>query len=232
MSMTAFLDYDSDSAPTLYPSSCPSSDSEDESCRPRASDTILRSSIASLPDSKLRSIMIKLAGSNPQFHRAIMKELAQSDDDSPPLTPTNQWKSLVSHRNRGRRSRKSLSLSTQFPLVPKARCVSLSSTLGKEELVYHPGHLSKEVYEFLSAPTADIGCNVLRTVTMWSCCDEDEWSPGCAVAAISTEDRETPRDRDLEGDLAHQDVLPDSDLEKYWEDTPRQLTHRPSQDFP
>jgi hypothetical protein len=55
------------------------------------------------------------------------------------------------------------------------------------------GDLEEEVYEFLSRTPEGHSVNVVRTLTMWSCCDEDEWTPGCATAPahqIEESDRE------------------------------------------
>ena len=43
------------------------------------------------------------------------------------------------------------------------------------------GHLEDEVYEFVSRTPNGAAFKVVQTVTMWSCCNEDEWSPGCIL---------------------------------------------------
>lgn len=74
---------------------------------------------------------------------------------------------------------------------------------GHDQLVYHPGmytvsalrqfelisraralgHLEDEVYEFVSRTPNGAAFKVVQTVTMWNCCNEDEWSPGCILIA-------------------------------------------------
>ncbi|KAF8879311.1 hypothetical protein CPB84DRAFT_1751678 [Gymnopilus junonius] len=216
MPMTTFPDYDSDT-PSLYPSSSPSSDSGDESYRVQSSDTGLRSYIASAPEFRLRSIMIKLAGSSPQFQRAISKELAHSDSDSSPITLINQR--VRSRKNKARPSHRSLAVATHLPLFYQTESTSPPITPQAEKHVYHPGHLREEVYEFLSRTSDDVAFNVLRTVTMWSCCDEDERSPGCAAALSPAIPAGNLRCLDSGYELSHPDALPDSDLERRHEDS-------------
>lgn len=74
------------------------------------------------------------------------------------------------------------------------------------------------MYEFLSQTSEEVAFKVVRTIAMWSCCDEDEWSPGC-VAAPSYGLK--PADHEMDGksiaEFAHSDVFPDSDLEQSYE---------------
>ncbi|KDR78785.1 hypothetical protein GALMADRAFT_1268985 [Galerina marginata CBS 339.88] len=214
---TNTFEYDYDPI-SPYPPSSPSADSDMEDCHFLASNATLRTSIASIPESRLRSIVIKLADSNPRFHRAIVKELAFASTDSPPTTPTNP-KPYKSRRNRTRRNRncKGLSVSTQVPYLYK-RKVASSQSLAQTECIYHPGHLDEEVYEFLSRTPDDVTFNVVRTITMWSCCDEDEWSPGCVVAPSYTVPVDLERQVERINEYSHPDVYPDSDLEQRYED--------------
>lgn len=129
-------------SPSPYPPSSPSTDSEDDE-RPDRLSTGVRASIAAIPESKLRSIMVKLADSNPRFQRAIMKELtyAHPFGDSPPTTPTNA-KQRKAHRNKSRRNCKGLSVSTQdAPVRGYRRALELAEleVPYQNELVYHPG---------------------------------------------------------------------------------------------
>ncbi|KIM39376.1 hypothetical protein M413DRAFT_447304 [Hebeloma cylindrosporum] len=151
-----------------------------------------------------------------------MKELtyAQPFGDSPPTTPTN-GRHRKARRNKSRRNCKGLTVSTQDPPIRGHRRPLEMNELEipyQNELVYHPGHLEEEVYEFLSRTPEEVAFKVVRTITMWSCCDEDEWSPGCVVApsyGVSLADHE--RDQQGMGEFAHSDVFPDSDLEQTYE---------------
>lgn len=138
---TPFPDRGFDS-PSPYPPSSPSTDSETDE-RPAHLSTSVRASIAAIPESKLRSIMVKLADSNPRFQRAIMRELtyAQPFGDSPPTTPTNA-KPRKARRNKSRRNCKGLSVSIQdAPVRGHRRALELAELEApyQNELVYHPG---------------------------------------------------------------------------------------------
>ena len=80
----------------------------------------------------------------------------------------------------------------------------------------NPGQLEDEVYEFVSRTPNGAAFKVAQTVTMWSCCNEDEWSPGCILIAPAAfgrvVDRSTHQLALNTRSLAH-DVYPDSDLE-------------------
>jgi hypothetical protein len=80
----------------------PTTDS-DSDCASEHSNLGLRTSIAAVPEAKLRAILLKLADSNPRFHRAIIKEVAAAlpFNDSPPTTPT-----MAKHRRPRRKSRR------------------------------------------------------------------------------------------------------------------------------
>ena len=118
-----------------YPSSSPSTDSEVEYSSPG-----MRASIAAVPDSTLRAIMIKLAESNPQFHRAIMRELAQASGESPLTTPTTP-KVRKPERRRSKRHHKALTVSTQTPIRNNQRHITSNVTerLYQSGCVYHSG---------------------------------------------------------------------------------------------
>jgi len=55
---------------------------------------------------------------------------------------------------------------------------------------------------------------VVRTIMMWSCCDEDERSPGCMNAAMIPAQYKVEHDDRYDTNLSHDDVFPDSDLEE------------------
>ena len=75
------------------------------------------------------------------------------------------------------------------------------------------------MYEFLSRSPDDVAIKVVRTITMWSCCDEDEWSPGCMAEAGFTLPVEHCEYSDKAIEFVHSDVFPDSDLERCTKDT-------------
>lgn len=92
------------------------------------------------------------------------------------------------------------------------------------------GHLEDEVYEFVSRTPNGAAFKVVQTVTMWSCCNEDEWSPGCILITPAFD-----RDTDLGSSLSmhngkltpldirplpQDDVYPDSDLESPYSSDP------------
>lgn len=123
-----------------YSSSSPPIDSEVE-----YSFRTLRASIAALPDSKLRAIMIKLAESSPQFHRSLMKELgyAQTSGEPSPASPTSPT-TPTARRPEKRRSKlthhKTLTISTQSPIHnPKRHISTATETSSQSDCVYHPG---------------------------------------------------------------------------------------------
>ncbi|KAF8150911.1 hypothetical protein B0H34DRAFT_801820 [Crassisporium funariophilum] len=214
--VTPFGDYDS---PSPYPPSSPSADSDGE-YSPPPSNMGLRTSIATVPESRLRAIMVKLADSNPRFQRAIMKELAyaQPFGDSPPTTPT-ATRQRKSRRSKTRRNCKNLSVSTvtPVPMFQRKRSVVALQPLYQDDCVYHPGQLEEEVYEFLSASPEDVAFKVVRTITMWSCCDEEEWSPGCMAASHDFTKPEHDSEREGIMEFSHPDVFPDSDLEERYD---------------
>ena len=196
----------------------------------------LRASIATVPDSTLRAIMIKLAENSPHFHRTIMKELAQvsaeSPADSPLTTPTTAKIRKPERRRSKRRSHhKSLSVSTQSPIRNQQRDIGIATErLYQSGCVYHSGEFSLKflsdhgwttttgnledvVYEFLSGVPDDMTHKV-RTLRMWSCCDEDEWSPGCMGAAMVPAQYKVEHDDRYDTITSPDDVFPDSDLEE------------------
>ena len=71
------------------------------------------------------------------------------------------------------------------------------------------------MYEFLPQTPHQAAFSEIRTIKMWSCCDEDEWSPGCRLSNSYMHRLQS----DPHVELSQQDVLPDSDLERQGEDT-------------
>ncbi|RXW25553.1 hypothetical protein EST38_g372 [Candolleomyces aberdarensis] len=226
-------------SPSPYPPSTPSldSDSDEDSTTgaPHLANAVLRSSIAGLPEYRLRDIVLRLADKNPMFRRAIQREVAFLCDqelDTPPATPTAPRHSRKSKRtsrssksSRARRTKASSShgIRAEDPPPPT---LSLNTTQ-TNDCVCHPGHLEDEVYEFVSRTPNGAAFKVVQTVTMWSCCNEDEWSPGCILIAptFGTEADKIARPQDHGGSkleslnatralvVADDDVYPDSELE-------------------
>ncbi|CAA7266804.1 unnamed protein product [Cyclocybe aegerita] len=214
------MDY---SSPSPYPPSSPSVTSDDEDMEP-LSKASLRSSIMALSETKLRAILLKLADSNPRFQRAITKEVAYAQPllDSPPTTPTN----ATHHRKRRSKTRnhcKSLS-GASTPSQSKRKPTLALAHLDEAAFAYHPGHLEEETYEFLSRTPDDVTFQVVRTITMWSCCDEDEQSPGCmTVPAFPLPMSSDHQSSVCSIEFSHPDVFPDSDLERHHEALARDL---------
>ena len=125
-----------------FDSSYPSSDSDVE-----YSSHGLRASIAAVSDSTLRAIMIKLAESSPQFHRIIMKEVAQASGESPLTTPTTpKIRKPERRRSKHRSHHKTLSVSTQTPIRNHQRHIgNATERLYQSGYVYHSGKFSLKV---------------------------------------------------------------------------------------
>jgi hypothetical protein len=51
------------------------------------------------------------------------------------------------------------------------------------------GYLRDEAYEFVSQTPDGAAYRVVRNITMWSCCDEDEPSPGCVRSFFAASQR-------------------------------------------
>ena len=121
-----FSDHDSSSP---HPPSSPSTDSE-----VKCSSLALHASIAAVPDSQLRTIMVKLAESSPHFHRIIMKELgyAQAGGESPLTTPTTpKTRRSEKRRSKAHRHHKILN--------HKRHTSTATETSFQSECTYHPG---------------------------------------------------------------------------------------------
>jgi hypothetical protein len=122
--------YDSTSP---YPPSSPSSSDSEYDREPTHTTAYLRSSIAILPEAKLRNLMLKLASRDLHFQRAISKELSQIVTEPSPTTPTTPTpaKQRKWHR-KPRQNVKNLSIST------KSFC-ALAQVQHEVEYMYHPG---------------------------------------------------------------------------------------------
>jgi len=147
-----------------YPPSSPSvedSDFEDALWSQSPTTNSLRAFIARIPESQLRSIIVKLADNNSHFERAITKELADgpalpSSDvlNTSPSTPTGR-KPRTFRRSKTRRSRKELSVnvsmfSESWPQKDMQSAVMRARTRTGREGVYsyHPGTLDYLMISF------------------------------------------------------------------------------------
>ncbi|KAH6910154.1 hypothetical protein BKA70DRAFT_1272294 [Coprinopsis sp. MPI-PUGE-AT-0042] len=76
---------------------------------------------------------------------------------------------------------------------------------------YHPGYLRDEAYEFVSQTPDGAAYRVVRNITMWSCCDEDEPSPGCVRSFFAASQRQAIASTPEPVELERPDT-PDSDV--------------------
>ncbi|KAJ3542368.1 hypothetical protein NMY22_g3532 [Coprinellus aureogranulatus] len=222
-------DIERDSSPSPYPPSTPSFDSDSDDDRPslRMSSGLLRATLNALPERRLREIVLRLADSDSGFRQALQKEVTRVDEpETPPATPTHASQRRPRSK-KGRKTRQSRSSEGKRPTAPMrsppvvAASPAPSTNEEHDHLLYHPGHLEDEVYEFVSRTPNGAAFKVIQTVTMWSCCNEDEWSEGC-ILITPTFDRDTEMgSHPHSGKLApldtrplpEDDVFPDSDLE-------------------
>ncbi|KAG5644657.1 hypothetical protein DXG03_008039 [Asterophora parasitica] len=151
---------DSDDAPTLTPS--------------YTTTVRLRATIAAVPETRLREIMVRLVDRSPGFQHAVAKELLAVGTafDSASASPRRK------RRRSGRRSLDTPIL--ERPCVNCGKHVKVDGAGEKEICVHHPGRLEEQVYEFPSRTPEGHAFQVRRRITMWSCCDEDARSLGCA----------------------------------------------------
>ena len=180
-------------SPSPYPPSLSSSDSETDSnvTHSLSENHRLRTSIATIPEQRLREIMVKLVNRSAGFKHAVTREL---------LLHTTS----ISLRRKPRKFGHPGGLIPENKCVRCGACVKYGDVKGQAYLpedrcTFHPGeivsfyfgsvcissiigYLKEEVYEFLSRTPEGRSLNVARTITMWSCCDEDAWTPGCASA--------------------------------------------------
>ncbi|KAJ3983660.1 hypothetical protein F5890DRAFT_154537 [Lentinula detonsa] len=139
----------------------PQSDSDDPDHVQSTTVDYLQTIIATVSESQLRATMLRLAGRSTQFRNAIEKEL---EIPSPSRT--------VHTTKSRRRSRK------------VRRIFDSGDT---DACHYHPGHLEDEMFEFMSKTPEGRIFKVLKSVSMWSCCEEDPGSIGCASAPVHIE---------------------------------------------
>ncbi|KAF8071643.1 hypothetical protein FPV67DRAFT_1778836 [Lyophyllum atratum] len=162
----------------------PDSDSENtidnrNTLPPSYTTTIrLRASIATVPESRLREIMVRLVDRSLGFQHAVAKELLASGSPTDHAPPSPRRK----RRKSSRRSHDERERSRHRPCVC-VNCGKQIRTDGGDQdavCVYHPGRLEEEIYEFPTRTPEGRTFQVRRKIMMWSCCDEDARSPGCA----------------------------------------------------
>ncbi|KAF5358814.1 hypothetical protein D9758_008549 [Tetrapyrgos nigripes] len=142
-------------SPVLYPDS--DSDSTDETW---LDPVALEAIISTAPASHLRAVMVKLAASNQPFQHAIARELEAT-------------------------SRHHKSESGQSKLTNVVHCANCGQSYRQSApttCVFHPGHLEEEVFDFMSMSPTGLRLTFSKTISMWSCCEDDAESRGCVVA--------------------------------------------------
>ncbi|KAJ4480160.1 hypothetical protein J3R30DRAFT_3469852 [Lentinula aciculospora] len=152
----------------------PQSDSEDPEHLNTATD--LQSIIATVPEPQLRATILKLAGRSTQFRNAIAKEL---EPHSPSQTATKSQEG----------SRKFLQSNTSCP--PISICSKCGQVFNDgdtgDTCHYHTGELEDELFEFMSKTPEGRIFKVLKTISMWSCCEEEPGSIGCVSSPVHVE---------------------------------------------
>ncbi|KAJ3787188.1 hypothetical protein GGU10DRAFT_331746 [Lentinula aff. detonsa] len=155
----------------------PQSDSDDPDHVQSATVDYLQTIIATVSESQLRATMLRLAGRSTQFRNAIEKEL-----EIP--SPSRTTKS----RRRSRKVRRSTGSNTSCPPISTcSNCGQVFDSGDTDACHYHPGHLEDEMFEFMSKTPEGRIFKVLKSVSMWSCCEEDPGSIGCASAPVHIE---------------------------------------------
>ena len=149
-----------DSSP--YPPSSPSS-SDFEYDRESHCTAYLRSSIAILPEEKLRDVMLKLANSDRRFQRAMMKEVSRLEVDPSPTTPTTPTpaKQRKWHRKL-RQNVKDLTISTDS-------LRALSQMHHEIEYMYHPGAFIERACVLLDAKLSFKVVSRMKYTSLYQC---------------------------------------------------------------
>ncbi|KAE9402517.1 hypothetical protein BT96DRAFT_548463 [Gymnopus androsaceus JB14] len=158
----------------------PQSGSDSESDEMIHNPLDLQLIIATTSETQLRATMLKLASSSTLFRHAIAKEL-----HSGPSSPQTVRTKSRSRRCRTQLQRSSGSGNRCPPLPTCLHCRQVFD--GGDSLdvcFYHPGQLDDEVFEFLSQTPEGRSFKILKTISMWSCCEEEPGSIGCFSAPI------------------------------------------------
>ncbi|KAF5379783.1 hypothetical protein D9615_005702 [Tricholomella constricta] len=163
---------------------CSDSDSDSPHTPSYTTTVRLRATIATVPETRLREIMVRLVDRSPGFQHAVAKELLVPD--TAPPSPRRK------HRRTGRRS---LDMPAERPCANCGKQIRVEEVEGQDDAVcvHHPGRLEEEIYEFPSRTPEGRAFQVRRKITMWTCCGEDARSPGCASAPAHV--RAGPRGR-------------------------------------
>jgi hypothetical protein len=132
-------DVEHDSSPSPYPPSTPSFDSDSEDERPSLVSGSLSATLAALPEHRLRDIVMRLAGSDSSFRRALKREVSRAEEpETPPTTPTR-----MSHRRQPKKAKKTRksrgSEGKGAPMSPPSVADTPTPEEGHDQLVYHPG---------------------------------------------------------------------------------------------
>ncbi|KAJ3902660.1 hypothetical protein F5879DRAFT_216325 [Lentinula edodes] len=136
----------------------PQSDSEDSDYQ-NTSTKDLQTIIATVSETQLRATMLKLAGRSTQFRDAVARELNLKSSQS-----------VTKPSRRSRRFRR-----------------SFDGGDTRDTCHYHPGQLEDEIFEFMSQTPEGRIFKVLKSVSMWSCCEEEPGSVGCVNAPVHVE---------------------------------------------
>ncbi|KAF8824810.1 hypothetical protein HHX47_DHR7000629 [Lentinula edodes] len=155
----------------------PQSDSEDSDYQ-NTSTKDLQTIIATVSETQLRATMLKLAGRSTQFRDAVARELNLKSSQS-----------VTKPSRRSRRFRRSTGSNTSCP--PILTCSNCGQGFDggdtRDTCHYHPGQLEDEIFEFMSQTPEGRIFKVLKTVSMWSCCEEEPGSVGCVNAPVHVE---------------------------------------------
>ncbi|KAF9007527.1 hypothetical protein BDQ17DRAFT_1350822 [Cyathus striatus] len=168
---------------SAYPPSTPSVSDTEPDFDPEDTPHTLKTALSMVSESQLRALVLKLAESSPRFQHAIEKELSFS----PPVKGTSSPVLKPSRRNKSRRQRGSTK-SARSPV----RCIdcgqrpetALTYESDGDECVYHPGVLEKKKFDCFSANADGQAVLTTQIYTMWSCCYEEETSPGCKYSPV------------------------------------------------
>ncbi|KAJ3829604.1 hypothetical protein F5878DRAFT_451286 [Lentinula raphanica] len=163
-----------------FPQSDTDDDVSDYHLESKAAPTIdsLQTLIATVPESRLRTTMLRLASRSPQFRHAIAKELETSSK----MTPLeSRGRSMRKHRRGAGGNISCPSISTC------SNCGQAFDTGNNSACHYHPGQLEDDIYEFMSKSPEGRIFKVLKSVSMWSCCEEEPGSVGCVEVPMHVE---------------------------------------------
>jgi len=137
----------------------------------------LLASIATLSESQLRAALTRLITTNPLIRRAVVRELRSKNHDRAFLSPNTSSQLLP--RVRRHTSNTPRSETTSVCVVCGTRFDDDNNAPEEVECTVHTGELVEEIFEFVSPQG---GGNSSQTILMWTCCEEEPGSRGCAAA--------------------------------------------------